>query len=247
MVKVGDYIKIVDGWATNNCYKNGDILQVIGLSDFEGGGVWVRTKNPSGDGLYGCDRKLKEPYGYVCLSEFEVVKKKIKPYKTGVDFKIGDSFKIVDNPLEYGIWSELRRNRRKEYIKLLGKTDIIKDIKLCKLRDKNNQMIEKVCVISDNMNGLIIPIDLIEKTERKRIYTEAEIKEAQQIIGKIVATIDDCVDLYFDTRGIRTKAYIHDNIIGEAVCLPDDEFNTTIGRMVALCYATGTRLPKWVY
>ena len=61
-----------------------------------------------------------------------------------------------------------------------------------------------------------------------------------------MATIDDCVDLYFDTRGIRTKAYIHDNIIGEAVCLPNDEFNTTIGRMVALCYATGTRLPKWV-
>ena len=54
MVKVGDMVKITDAWMGRDVYKNGDVLEVIGLSNYGSGGVWVRTEKPSGHGDYGC-------------------------------------------------------------------------------------------------------------------------------------------------------------------------------------------------
>ena len=87
----------------------------------------------------------------------------------------------------------------------------------------------------------------------KHQYSDAHIAEAEQIIGHIMTEIDNDTAVMFD----RDNEYVlvelsknHPSYIGarysEAKCSPGDCFSLTIGRMVALCKVTGTKLPDWI-
>ena len=86
----------------------------------------------------------------------------------------------------------------------------------------------------------------------KHQYSEKHIAEAEQIIGHIVAHDNEASVIRFDHDGKYTTAetgrsyYALGARYGEAKCSDDDCFNICIGRMVALCKATGTRLPDWI-
>ena len=94
--------------------------------------------------------------------------------------------------------------------------------------------------------------EAIESTSKHR-YTDEQVREAQRIIGEIVA------DMAW--RQQITFALVDGNIIAlswrdryentkqvfEAKCSPHDEYNETIGKMVCLCRATGRKLPDWIY
>ena len=87
----------------------------------------------------------------------------------------------------------------------------------------------------------------------KHRYTADQIEEAELVIGKIVAGLSDFDSIFFPTvrDGKTTQAQLNKGIGVSfegaiAKCSPNDEFNQTIGRMVALCKATDTELPEWI-
>jgi hypothetical protein len=81
----------------------------------------------------------------------------------------------------------------------------------------------------------------------KHRYTDEQIAEAEQIIGKIVADFPNGVSLKFRKEGIKTYTYVDGvNFDRFATCSKSDEYNQTIGRMVALCKQVRRPLPEWL-
>jgi hypothetical protein len=82
----------------------------------------------------------------------------------------------------------------------------------------------------------------------KHRYTDEQIAEAEQIIGSIVASLPDWKNYAFSTIGRITAVYENDaKSKGEdAMCRETDEYNQTIGRMIALCKHVGRPLPEWL-
>ena len=110
-----------------------------------------------------------------------------------------------------------------------------------------NAVSEGVCEMVNN-----IDFDLLRRvTEQiepaKRQWTDEEIADAQRIIGEIVADVD--VVKFYDNlfRSRESLVYVNGaQMKGVATCSTRDEYNQKIGRMVALCKATGRKLPEWV-
>lgn len=83
-------------------------------------------------------------------------------------------------------------------------------------------------------------------------HTPDQIAETQRIIGEIVADFKfgQCYYIRDESGKDLTIRYTAETADGmhtiTAHCSPHDEFNRTIGIMVALCKATGRKLPDWV-
>ena len=83
-------------------------------------------------------------------------------------------------------------------------------------------------------------------------HTPDQIAEAQRIIGEIVAGFKFGQCFYIRDESdkdlaIRYTAETADGMHAiTAHCSPHDEFNRTIGLLVALCKATGRKLPDWI-
>lgn len=83
-------------------------------------------------------------------------------------------------------------------------------------------------------------------------HTPEQVAEAQRIIGEIVAgfKFGQCFDISDESDRELTIRYTSDPIDRlhtiTAHCSPHDEFNRTIGVLVALCKATGRKLPDWI-
>jgi hypothetical protein len=83
-------------------------------------------------------------------------------------------------------------------------------------------------------------------------HTPEQIAEAQRIIGEIVADFKfgQCYYIRDESDRELTIRYTAEEADGmhtiTAHCSPHDEFNRTIGIMVALCKATGRKLPDWI-
>jgi hypothetical protein len=84
--------------------------------------------------------------------------------------------------------------------------------------------------------------------ESKHRYTDEQIAEAEQIIGSIVASLPDWDTFFFRREGSETMIYASGNANKQnsAKCMETDEYNQTIGRMIALCRHVGRPLPKWL-
>jgi hypothetical protein len=82
----------------------------------------------------------------------------------------------------------------------------------------------------------------------KHRYTDEQIAEAEQIIGSIVASLPDWDTFFFRREGSETMIYASGNANKQnsAKCMETDEYNQTIGRMIALCRHVGRPLPKWL-
>ena len=83
-------------------------------------------------------------------------------------------------------------------------------------------------------------------------HTPEQVAEAQRIIGEIVAGFKYGQRFYIRDESDRELniRYLAEEAVGmhtiTAHCSPHDEFNRTIGVLVALCKATGRKLPDWV-
>lgn len=89
--------------------------------------------------------------------------------------------------------------------------------------------------------------EAIESMSKHR-YTDEQIAEAEQIIGKIVASLPDWDTFFFRRNGSETMLYAGGNANKQnsAKCRETDEYNQTIGRMIALCNHTGHKRPEWL-
>lgn len=84
-----------------------------------------------------------------------------------------------------------------------------------------------------------------KKPKAKHVYSFAEIREAQRIIGEIVAEADT-IYFYDNLLNFAETRVNYNGTFYTAVCSPNDHYNKTIGRMVALCRAAGRKLPNFV-
>ena len=83
-------------------------------------------------------------------------------------------------------------------------------------------------------------------------HTPEQIADAQRIIGEIVAGFKFCQYFYIRNESDRELTIRYTSEIADGMhtitahCSPHDEYNRTIGLLVALCKATGRKLPDWV-
>ena len=82
--------------------------------------------------------------------------------------------------------------------------------------------------------------------EAKHRYTDEQIDEAKELIGRLVADLETATDLAFIEDGNLTKLYIDGRKVSEAKCSPQDEPNRAIGRMVAMLKRFDEPLPTWI-
>ena len=147
--------------------------------------------------------------------------------------KAGDTVKLIDKYYNHHAYKRGSRKARKEISKLAGKTFSITGVGI---RDDE--------LNTDTDCWYAVPVELLEHCS-KRKWTDDEIAEAQRIIGEIVAEAG--VICFYDNLLNSGENRIHYNgVFYTAVCSDRDEYNKTIGRMVALCKATGRKLPEWV-
>lgn len=88
--KVGEYIKIVHGVCTGDCYKDGEIFKVI-ENDDSCGGVYIKT-----DKTHPCCAVGREGQSYVSRREY-VVLENYKPYKITLSEFLKQGAKIAVN------------------------------------------------------------------------------------------------------------------------------------------------------
>lgn len=246
-VKVGDKVRVVNAWEGESVYKNGDVLEVIALSKLVTGSVWVRTEKPSDHGVSFCDREISEPYAYLCSSEYEPCE----------PIKVGDTVTLIDNFYNHEKFKAEPRIRRKSIASLDGDVFNITHINFSNRASTTSgivwsvplDLLRKVEPRLDGKNFSYLCIDEITTLHR---HTPEQIAEAQRIIGEIVAgfKFGQCFYIRDESDRELTIRYTAETADGmhtvTAHCSPHDEFNRTIGIMVALCKATGRKLPDWI-
>lgn len=161
--------------------------------------------------------------------------------------KVGDTVTLIDKPWEHSLWAKLPRNYKKEYITTKGKTWSVERVY------NGVDPLSGECAFPTGGSRYIIPLDLLRKVDDGiNRHTPEQIAEAQRIIGEIVAGFTEGDYFYIRDESdkelsIRYTAETADGMHTiTAHCSPHDEFNRTIGLLVALCKATGRKLPDWV-
>jgi hypothetical protein len=90
---------------------------------------------------------------------------------------------------------------------------------------------------------------------QKRVYTAEQIREAKDIVYRIVASATPDKAYAFDRRGNRTLCRLLSNEgnktwveIGcnRAKCSPNAEWQDDVRKCVAICKLTGEPMPKWI-
>ena len=147
--------------------------------------------------------------------------------KGAVEPKKGDLFRVIGNK---GTWNMFNIG---DEVTFSGRI--------------NNDDFE--CQRGKHITQWVSPCDLAPINHR---HTPEQIAEAQRIIGEIVAGFKkgQCFLIRDESEKeltIRYTAETADDMHTiTAHCSPHDEFNRTIGIMVALCKATGRKLPDWI-
>jgi len=152
-VKVGDRIKIINPWMTNDRYKKGDVLTVrsVGCA-----GVWV-----------------VENAWYIDRNEFEIITDEI----ITDEIKPGDTVTLIDKPWEWDGWAKLPRPLRLIYIRLMGKEyaleKVMNSVKISYLQN----------TICADIDGLyIVPLALLRKVEPVKLPFDFEPEPVKQQI-----------------------------------------------------------------
>jgi len=83
-------------------------------------------------------------------------------------------------------------------------------------------------------------------------HTPEQVAEAQRIIGEIVSGFRNFECFFIRDESDRELSIYYTKEVRDGMhtitahCSPHDEFNRTIGLLVALCKATGRKLPDWI-
>jgi hypothetical protein len=277
MVKVGDKIKIVNAKLSSGEYKNGDVFTVIGvlLSDNvfvkeHDVIIWPieydvikekpKTEIKSGDTV----KLIDKFYEHDAFKELSRDHRKDIANQAGKELKLtfvcdgrvcytaenqgaksipiellekaeqlpkpGDLFKVIHKGIGY---HHFEIGEVVEFIK--DETSMGMYLLRGYSKDRN-EVCDQVLYRSD-----------IEPYTKHR-YTDEQIAEAEQIIGKIVASLPDWDTFFFRREGSETMIYASGNANKQnsAKCMETDEYNQTIGRMITLCKHVGRPLPEWL-
>lgn len=107
---------------------------------------------------------------------------------------------------------------------------------------------KKVGIIGDGAE--LVPEDY----KHVRVYTEAQIAEAERIVGSIFINESDNLSSYIRVNKNSISTRIIDNRTGKttkgvSTCSQNDTFNLAVGKMISLLRALGREkeIPKWVY
>lgn len=208
--------------------KVGDTIKVVNAKLAEGryknGDILTVEQIMLNNGVY-----VKEHNRCLWESEYEVVP----------NIRKGDTVRLIDKFYEHKVFKKQLRSVRKSIASLGGKVEKVNYI----FKDR----------ASVGFINCTTPLELLERVEStKHRYTDEQIAEAERIIGEIVAGFreGECFYVLVVTAhgiAIRYRTGMND-CYGrfDSRCSPNDEFNRTIGVMVALCKAVGRKLPEWV-
>jgi hypothetical protein len=91
-------------------------------------------------------------------------------------------------------------------------------------------------------------------TPTKRKWTETQIEEARTFVASHLIPVTRSAILFTGEGSIVRAERVHRNYKGElemvcsatAKCSDNDEFNLSVGKMVALSHLLGFPLPKWI-
>ena len=243
-VKVGDKVRVVNPIQSCGHYKKGDVLTVS---------FWCN------EGI-----KTKESNTALLHREYELYE----------PIKVGDTVTLIDKPWETDVWKGMDRFYKKYFMKLKGIIWTVEKIRigyfnsnydcddsqngcpfivplgLLRKVDDGKKIEQTISTYAQHVVNLAR--DCFTKHPVIHRHTDEQIAEAQRIIGEIVAGFK--FGQHFHPHGesdkeltIRYTAEPLDEFHNiTAHCSPHDEFNRTIGLLVALCKATGRKLPDWV-
>lgn len=219
MIKVGDKVKLIDRFYEHEAFRSEPRIRRKSIASLRGINFDVSYINKASRASGTCKIAWSIP-----IELLEKVEELPKP---------GDLFKVIGKGTNY------------HHFELGEIVEFIKDetsMGMYLLRGYSKSRNE-VC------NQVLYRSDI--KPYTKHRYTDEQISEAQRIIGEIVAEFTAFSSMFFaDPINSETKLYYcpagREYVDITAHCSPADEFNVTIGRMVALCRATGYKLPEWL-
>ena len=273
-VKVGDKVRVVNAWHSGGKYKNGDVLtveRVVGSAIYakEVSRLLVSTECELYEPIKVGDTVTLIDNFY----EHEKFKAEPRIRRKSIASLDGDVFNITHinfsnlasttSGIVWTIPLDLLRKVDDTVDKTLSDeieqlvmsfAELIKPV-VEMARDIIENLVEVCGVdlveISERINQGMSFQEAIESTTLHR-HTPEQVAEAQRIIGEIVAGfnlgqryyIRDESDMELIIRYTAGEADGGHTIT--AHCSPHDEFNRTIGLLVALCKATGRKLPDWL-
>lgn len=216
MINKGDKIKVVNAEFTSGLYENGDIFTVEKI--LPDGSIYVKEH----------DRCLWQ-------REFERLDK----------YFHGQKVMITRQPWKKKFWKECESYFHHLYSKLAGKEGYIYSNMPLKINGVN------VYILHVQPDFLLVPEELIEKRKEKCRYSEKQINEAKTIIGEIITEIGFGCNISFTKEDNKIKCFVgYDDLPfgeeGVASLSPDTVYEESVGKMIALCRATNTKLPDWV-
>ncbi len=229
-VKVGDKVRVVNPTKTGGYYKKGDVLTV---SDRCQWGIAVKESSTP---LLHWEYELYEP------------------------IKVGDTVTLIDNFYEHEACKAEPRIRRKSIASLDGDVFNITHINLSNRASTTSGIVWSIPIdllrkVDDGINTgrtqFVHKTDL-EPYDGIHRHTPEQVAEAQRIIGEIVAGFRNFECFFIRDDSDRELSIYYTKEVRDGMhtitahCSPHDEFNRTIGLLVALCKATGRKLPDWI-
>lgn len=226
---VGEYVKALEN--TGNCCVEGKAYMVIEICTESMGGVYVRCNGHS-TARCGEDSVMLWLEEYVVLENYKPIAEITNKPTNKIDPKVG-------------MWAEITKFT---YGKPVG--SIVKITSVEKISDG----VFCITYLDENSKGdwfATIPYDakLLSDYKPMRKWTDAEIMEAKAIVAEqIYLFFKDDPNTKFGnepTEGEDIPSRYHGKRV-YAHCCKTDEWNIWIGRMVAMCKATGRDLPAWI-
>ena len=224
-IKVGDTVTLIDKPWETDVWKGMDRFYKKYFMKLKGT-IWTVEKIRIGyfNSNYDCDDSQN---GCPFIVPLDLLRKVDGDVIKGMDEpKKGDLFKVIGNK---GTWNVFNIGDEVTFSGLIKNDDFE-----CH-RGKYIQWVS--------------PCDL---APIKHLHTPDQVAEAQRIIGEIVAgfKFGQCYYIRDESDRELTIRYTAETADGmhtiTAHCSPHDEFNRTIGLLVALCKATGRKLPDWI-
>lgn len=216
MIKIGDKAKLIDKFYEHEAFKKLERCERKDIANQSGKALTVL------DFYFGRARYSGESVGRykIPIELLEKVEELPKP---------GDLFRVIGNS---GVPHYFENG---DIVKLVQPYDWTYDC-ICK----------GYCKYHGGVYNQVIRISDIEPYTKHR-YTDEQIAEAQRIIGEIVASLPDWNNYAFSRHDDITFMYENDQLTDRgARCFKTDEYNQTIGRMIALCRHVGRPLPEWL-
>ncbi len=164
------------------------------------------------------------------------------------EIKVGDTVKLRDDYKHSVRFKLLEEYEKREMSKNEGKVWKVSNIRTH--NPYNTPCAENGTAKGTDYSGwsrFIIPIEFLEKVSDKRIFNKYEIIIAELLIGKMISQLPNKTKIKFIRNQNTIRVFQNNRLAGVADCESKDEFNESIGKMIALCKATNTEIPKFVY